>query len=401
MKKNLFFALIACVALVFVSCEQKGPSGSEEPGNTPITGDTTSYVVTLSETSLTLGEGQDVKLTATVTPVVKATFVWTTSNPEVVTVSPAGIVEAVGVGSATITVTLKDVAAEKVTPATCEISVVNANEAALDNFVLGGYGLFNLGATIAGTDTILSIQGGTLDVKCQLAPSVYYVWDNNIVYVDGVGLTGAGYLFVAQALTYIIVEGDYAGYYIGNGALFVDTITDPYEAYVAEAGQLVDETLYGDGWNAIMALPETATEEEINAAYAPYEEAHTGTQFFQMDFDTYAQSFYYGNVSEATIVEGESELYYDIKLEWYDVVSDDRWFGLLVNFETAADGTETFSFANPYDMRYIHKQYTYWPLEEPEEEEPAEVKAVSVKKPLYISEKQANHIKNTRMMYKK
>jgi hypothetical protein len=41
------------------------------------------------------------------------------------------------------------------------------------------------------------------------------------------------------------------------------------------------------------------------------------------------------------------------------------------------------------------------PLEEPEEEEPAEVKAVSVKKPLYISEKQANHIKNTRMMYKK
>ena len=398
MKKNLFFAFFAIIAFALVGCEQPQPTPEvPDTPDTPSTGDTVTYVVSLSAETLTMGLLEDVKLTATVSPSVKSAFVWTSSNPEIATVSQAGIVQTVGLGTATITVTLKDVPAEKVTPATCVITVTN--DAILDNFALGGYGLFGLGSPIAGTDTVLKISVG--EVTCQLAPSEYYVWDNNIVYVDNVGLTGAGFMFIAQAYTYVIVEGDYAGYYIGNGAIFVDTITDPFESYVAEAGQLTDVNMYGDGWNAILSLPETATEEEVDAAYAPYEESQVGTQFFQIDFDTYQQSFYYGNVSSATIEEGETELYYDIKLEWYDAVNPDRLYGLLVDVQTTEDGEETLSIVEPYDMRYIHKQYTYLPLEEPEEEEPAEVKALSVKKPLYMSEKQANYIKNARALYKK
>ena len=148
MKKSLFFALIACATLVFVGCEPK-----VQPVD---------YTVKLSATELTLENGASDKLTAVVNPTSTYALVWTSSNPEIVTVNASGIVEAVGLGTATITVTLdtpaEDPAVGSVTPATCVVNVTN--DAVLNSFALGGYALFDLGNPIAGTDKILTLSSG-------------------------------------------------------------------------------------------------------------------------------------------------------------------------------------------------------------------------------------------------
>ena len=403
MKKSLFFALIACVALVFVGCEPK-----VQPVD---------YTIKVSETALTLENGASAKLTAVVTPTPATTYplVWTSDNPEIVTVNASGIVEAVGLGTATITVTLntpaEDPAVGVVTPATCVVEVTN--DAVLNTFELGGYGLFDLGNPIAGTDTVLEISVGA--VTCQLAPALYYVWDKGIV-LSGNSLAGAGFLLPVENYTYIITDspnGAYNGYYISGFDIVVDTLASPEEAlaysskygvYAAPYGQLLDETMYGDAWDAILNFSEEPTEEEINAAYDLYYASQTGTPFFHLDLNTGSQSYYYGNVSYLYLTEDRetAELYYALKLEWYDHVNLGRWFGLLAETEFDEEGNEVITgIVKPYDMRKINKEY--YVLPPAEEEEPTEVKAIQPKKPIQLNAKQAELLKKStiRSMYKK
>ena len=406
MKKSLFFALIACVALVFVGCEPK-----VQPVD---------YTVKLSATELTLENGASDKLTAVVTPTSTYTLAWESSNDSVVTVNGSGIVEAVGLGTATITVTINvpegDATVNSVTPATCVVTVTN--DAVLNSFKLGGYALFDLGSPIAGTDSQIEISVG--EVTCQLAPALYYVWDNGIV-LSGSKLTGAGFLMPVETYTYVITDspnGTYNGYYISGFDIVVDTIASYEEAltyssqdtvYAGVYGQLLDVDTYGDAWTDIIAAGEAETEEEyveqIEAAYELYYAAQTGTQFFHVDFTTGSQSYNYGNVSYLYLTEDREtgELYYALKLEWYDHVNTGRWYGLLAETElNEEDGLEYITgIVKPYDMRTINKEYLVLPPAE-DEEEPAEVKAIQPKKPIRLNAKQAELLKSTtRTMYKK
>ena len=406
MKKSLFFALIACVALAFMGCE---------PKVTPV-----DYIVKLSATELTLENGASDKLTAVATPAATYPLVWTSSNPEIATVNASGIVEAVGLGTATITVTLdtpaEDPAVGSVTPATCVVNVTN--DAVLNTFELGGYGLFDLGNPIAGTDSQIEISVG--EVTCQLAPALYYIWDKGITLV-GNSLAGAGFLLPVETYTYVITDspnGTYNGYYISGFDIVVDTIASYEEAltyssqdtvYAGVYGQLLDVDTYGDAWTDIIAAGEAETEEEyeeqIKAAYELYYAAQTGTQFFHWDLNTGSQSYYYGNVSYLYLTEDREtgELYYNLKLEWYDHVNTGRWYGLLAETElNEEDGLEYITgIVKPYDMRVIHKQYLVLPPAE--EEEPTEVKAIQPKKPIKLNAKQAELLKKStiRSMYKK
>ena len=399
MKKSLFFALIACVALVFVGCEPK-----VQPVD---------YTVKLSATELTLEQGASDKLTAVVNPTSTYTLVWESSNDSVVTVNGSGIVEAVGLGTATITVTLntpaEDPAVGQVTPATCVVNVTN--DAVLNSFELGGYALWDLGNPIAGTDKPLTLSSG-MEVTVQLAPSLYYVWDKGIV-LSGNRLTGAGFLLPVENYTYVITDspnGAYNGYYIGNFDIVVDDVEDALAyssdsaVYAGLSGKLLDVEMYGDAWDAILNFPEEPTEEEINAAYDLYYAAQTGTQFFHVDLNTGVQSYYYGNVSYLYLTEDPetSELYYALKLEWYDHVNVGRWFGLLAETELdEEEGKEYITgFVKPYDMRTINKEYLVLPPAE-DEEEPAEVKAIEIKKPIRFDAKQTELLKSTTRMYKK
>ena len=403
MKKSLFFALIACVALVFVGCEPK-----VQPVD---------YTVKVSEATVTLEKGASTKLTAVAvpTPAVAYPLVWTSSDTAVATVNASGIVEAVGLGTATITVTLntpaEDPAVGVVTPATCVVNVTN--DAVLNTFELGGFALFDLGNPIAGTDTVLEISVGA--VTCQLAPALYYVWDKGITLV-GNKLAGAGFLLPVENYTYVITDspnGAYNGYYISGFDIVVDTLASPEEAlayssqygvYAAPYGQLLDETMYGDAWDAIFNFSEEPTEDEINAAYDLYYASQTGTPFFHLDLNTGSQSYYYGNVSYLYLTEDRetADLYYALKLEWYDHVNIGRWFGLLAETEFDEEGNEVATgIVKPYDMRKINKEY--YVLPPAEEEEPTEVKAIQPKKPIQLNAKQAELLKKStiRSMYKK
>lgn len=405
MKKSLFFALLACATLAFVGCNEKNPVN---PGG----GDSEAWTVKIDATELYLEKGTTHKLTAVVTPSSSKAIEWTSDNPEVATVNASGIVEAVNFGTAVITATID---ASDVTPATCVVNVTN--DAVLNTFELGGYGLFDLGAPIAGTDTLIKIQGGSVEVTCQLAPSLYYVWDKGIVLVNR-NLSGAGYILPVENYTYVITDspnGTYNGYYISGFDILVDTIDDAlafssqYGVYAAPYGQLLDVDMYGEAWDGIVAAGNAETEEEymaqIEAAYDLYYASQTGAQFFHIDFNTGSQSYNYGNVSYLYLTENydTGELYYDLKLEWYDHVNEGRWFGLLAETEIdEEDGQEYLTgFVKPYDMRVIHKQYQVLPPAE--EEEPTEVKAREIKKPIRLNAKQAELLKKStiRSMYKK
>ena len=403
MKKSLFSALIACVALVFVGCE---------PPVKPV-----DYTVKVSEATVTLEKGASTKLTAVAvpTPAVAYPLVWTSSDTAVATVNGSGIVEAVGLGTATITVTLntpaEDATVGLVTPATCEVNVTN--DAVLNTFELGGFALFDLGNPIAGTDTILKISAG--EVTCQLAPALYYVWDKGITMV-GNSLAGAGFIMPLETFSYVITDspnGAYNGYYISGFDVVIDTLASAEEAlaysakngvYAAPYGQLLDETMYGDAWDAILNFSEQPTEDEINAAYDLYYASQTGTPFFHLDLNTGSQSYYYGNVSYLYLTEDRetADLYYALKLEWYDHVNLGRWFGLLAETEFDEEGNEVITgIVKPYDMRKINKEYLVLPPAE--EEEPTEVKAIQPKKPIQLNAKQAELLKKStiRSMYKK
>ena len=407
MKKSLFFALIACVALVFVGCEPPVP---------PV-----DYTVKISATELIMDmeNNKSAKLTAVITPTPATTYplVWTSSNPEIATVNASGIVEAVSLGKAVITVTINvpegDETVASVTPATCVVEVTN--DAVLNTFELGGYGLFDLGNPIAGTDTILKISVG--EVTCQLAPALYYVWDKGITMV-GNSLAGAGFLMPLETFSYVITDspnGTYNGYYISGFDVVVDTLASAEEAlaysskygvYAAPYGQLLDETMYGDAWDAILNFSEEPTEDEINAAYDLYYASQTGTPFFHLDLNTGSQSYYYGNVSYLYLTEDRetAELYYALKLEWYDHVNLGRWFGLLAETEFDEEGNEVITgLVKPYDMRKINKEYYVLPPVEEPEEETTEVKAIQPKKPIQLNAKQAELLKKStiRSMYKK
>lgn len=381
MKKNLFFAFFACVALAFVSCEE--PVQPVE------------YSLTLTQTEVELEVGGSVKLNAVVSPVGEQapTITWSSSNPEVATVNGSGIVEALATGTATITATLN--VADGVKEATCVVNVTN--DAVLNNFAIGDYGLFNIGNPIAGTDTVLEISVG--EVNCQLFEGLFYVWDDNLVYADGVGFSGAGYMFTAEAPVYMIVDGDYAGAWINFGGVMVDTLPENTAVeYTAQHGQLVDLDMYGQGWVARLAA---TTQEEAVAAEELIYGAQTGTQLFYIDWDNMSQDFNAANVAYAAIIEDDSlGLLFDLKLEWYDWVNENRLYGLAVEEVITEAGDTTIAVVEPYDMRYIYKEYSNMPLEE-EEEETTEVSAKSVNKVLRLNDKQTRMLESVHTMYKK
>lgn len=381
MKKSLFFAFFACAALAFVGCE---------PTPEPI-----QWAIALDPAEVTLENGQTVKLTAVVTPADQQApaITWTSDNPEVATVNASGIVEAVGFGTATITATL---AVEGVQPATCAVNVTN--DAALNNFALGGYGLFGNPSMIAGTDTVLELSDGAYD--CQLGYISLYAWDQDVVFVNGSGFSGSGLFLMVDMPVWWITSGPYEGYYVGNSnGFFVDTLVNDIDPYVAEAGQLLDLQMYGDGWKGLY-FGETE-EEAMNGRYL-YEDSHKGAQLIQMS-EGQLYIYKYANVSFANLYEDEEteELRYSLKLEWYDYVNPDRWFGLACTTELDEEGNLVVaSFVEPYDLRVIHKEYSNIPVED--EEEPAEARALKpMKKNLYVGQNPVSFAKDTKVMYKK
>ena len=75
-----------------------------------------------------------------------------------------------------------------------------------------------------------------------------------------------------------------------------------------------------------------------------------------MDFEEESQSWNLGNVAAAHMFENENdEFQYEITIDWYDFVNENRLYGLLCNVN---DSGVVESLVEPYDMRTIKKDYT-------------------------------------------
>ena len=338
-------ALSAIAMVAFTSCEPINNPGGNNGGNGD---DTVVSVVKVAPETLLMSVGQSEKLSATVTPAptTAVTFVWTSDDEEVATVKN-GIVTAVAPGTANIVVST-----EGCTPDTCLVNVTN--DAALDNYQLLSYGLFGSPEMIPGTERKITMTSGA-EFTCQLAYIEMYAWDNNISFVNGTGFGGAGYFFIAEVPVFWITEGQYQGSYIGNsdGFYIAPNPQDTIAPYTALSGELTDLQSYGDFWKALI---DPATEEVTQEIADLYLNSQVGTQIFHLDFEEESQSWNLGNVTAAHLYENENEeLQYEITLDWYDFVNENRLYGLLCNVN---DSGVVESLVEPYDMRTIKKDYT-------------------------------------------
>ena len=338
-------ALSAIAMVAFTSCEPTDNPGGNNGGNGD---DTVVSVVKVAPETLLMSVGQTEKLSATVTPAptTAVTFVWTSDDEEVATVKN-GIVTAVAPGTANIVVST-----EGCTPDTCLVNVTN--DAALDNYQLLSYGLFGSPEMIPGTEGKITMTSGA-EFTCQLGYITMYAWDNNVSFVNGTGFGGAGYFFDAEVPVFWITEGQYQGSYIGNsdGFYFAPNPQDTIAPYTALSGELTDLQSYGDFWKALI---DPATKELTQEIADLYLNSQVGTQIFHMDFEEESQSWNLGNVAAAHMFENENdEFQYEITIDWYDFVNENRLYGLLCNVN---DSGVVESLVEPYDMRTIKKDYT-------------------------------------------
>ena len=338
-------ALSAIAMVAFTSCEPTDNPGGNNGGNGD---DTVVSVVKVAPETLLMSVGQTEKLSATVTPAptTAVTFVWTSDDEEVATVKN-GIVTAVAPGTANIVVST-----EGCTPDTCLVNVTN--DAALDNYQLLSYGLFGSPEMIPGTEGKITMTSGA-EFTCQLGYITMYAWDNNVSFVNGTGFGGAGYFFIAEVPVFWITEGQYQGSYIGNsdGFYIAPNPQDTIAPYTALSGELTDLQSYGDFWKALI---DPATKELTQEIADLYLNSQVGTQIFHMDFEEESQSWNLGNVAAAHMFENENdEFQYEITIDWYDFVNENRLYGLLCNVN---DSGVVESLVEPYDMRTIKKDYT-------------------------------------------
>ena len=219
------------------------------------------------------------------------------------------------------------------------------------------------------------------------------------------GGAGVGKTVLIQELIRNIAT-QHGGYSVFTGELYVDTIAaDEVVAVTAPAGELIDVDKYGDAWTQILSADENTTEEEANAIMDLYYASQTGSQFYYADYTVGSYSYNCGNVSYLAIIETQEGVFYNLKLEWYDDVNENRFYGLLVETEVNEEDGLLYvtGIVEPYDMRVINKQYQVLPPVTDEEgaEEPAETKAYRIVKPVVSNADQASFIKDMTRMYKK
>ena len=150
--KKLYSLMLLCAAIIFATGCSKDDDNNSTPTPVSVSG------VTLDKTTLSIEVGGTSTLIATVSPdnAADKSVAWSSDKTDIATVTDAGVVAGVAVGTATITVTSAD--GEKV--ATCQVTVTaKAITWAEDNLVANG----DHGAKVGkSTDGGLYFQFGSL-----------------------------------------------------------------------------------------------------------------------------------------------------------------------------------------------------------------------------------------------
>lgn len=190
MKKSLFFALFACVALAFVSCNP----GGEDPN--AVTG------ITVTPAEISLVPGDEARLSVAATPA-GATFsadsvVWVSSDTNVVVVNSKGGIKAVGYGKANVTATYGELSAA------CAVWVKTYYESlSFTNAIIWDMDTTYFGGEVYDIET----ADGSQTFKCYLAMAELRICS------DGFIVNNEGYLDGGTLATYITM---YAPMYFGS-----------------------------------------------------------------------------------------------------------------------------------------------------------------------------------------
>ena len=339
MKKNLFVLAAAVIALF--GCKPTPEGGGGGGGDKPSeTGKYTS--ISFKETELNLGVDESAKLhllwepaEITDAPVCE----WASSNPEVATVDQNGTVIGVATGETNITATFGEL------KAVCKVAVQDA----ADLFAWGGMGLFGLGKEPLSEEYVLSFASGT-SYKVQNYDGTYYVWDNNIEFVDGEGFSGAGYISIVHVPVAIITEGDYAGAYITWEINFLND-------YPQDSASVKPE-----GY-----LPESAEEwyqRLMDTTYVDYGN-YTCTPIHYYDWDAEDGSgdyYFLGFIEKGWVGDYSNGFFYQMNITWFD--NSQGLYGLKME----QDEEGMWDFVKPYT--YTDRETKFYELMPEKEEAP-------------------------------
>ena len=345
MKKVLVFAFTALVAFAFTGCKQQ-EQGKDDPK--------TSVKITLSEHELTMKVDDQVRMKTSIEPAgTELALQWKSTATDVATVNSSGLVTAVGDGEALIIVS-----AEGATGDTCKVSVTNM--AAYEIYDVAGYGLFGKFEEIAGTDTIITISKG--DVNVRLNKITFLAWDGNVNYVSGSGWSGEGLLTEAEIVVYLIVDGDatsanaaqYVGYYIGTSSWGVADIKGAgfdYYPYYAQSGK-ISVNDYGNFLSLWFSDDENVDEDALKTYY---DNMIDGAYVYVVDADNdnWYSWYPYAVIDKLYIEEADDESFeYGADVTWSNLTDEDRFVGMKVNYIETAEGTSV-EVITPFDYATV------------------------------------------------
>lgn len=335
--KKINFLVVALAVLALVGCKKEKQE------------DVVVNSITLDKTEVTIKAGEEVKLTATIDPAGAANIEWKSSDTKVASVN-AGLVKGIEGGTAKITATAGD------KTATCTVTVVAAAEVP---FNIEDMELFGSEIDyIPDTERDIELTDGSI-VHCQLGYIWCYGWDGNLQYIDGVGWAGDGeFIMGGQMPVYWIIEGKYAGYYIGRTYYTIgmeenDDDIIPYNMAKAH----VDKDTYGDWVSYLHGDPEAPDLSGVGAQDYIWEKNwgaittywSTTEDFNYADYGLY-EGYFNKMIFRNADDETESAFYADI--DWALNDNKNYFFGFL---GTEADSS--VAFVRPYEFTYVNAVY--------------------------------------------
>jgi len=207
MKKYLI--VLAAAVMALASCSNGG-GGSKY----------TSIKFKNAEMTMALGATDKLQVLYEPTSLDAPVCVWASSNEDVVSVDQQGNIEALEEGVANITATYGE--GEEALKAVCKITVEDGRA------MLEWGGVSRFSDVTFFDETIYDVPLSDGVYKCKYGFATYYFWDNGIFINDNNYLDGEGYLFMIDSVpTYIIAEGEWAGYGVGHPIYFLDEEFNP------------------------------------------------------------------------------------------------------------------------------------------------------------------------------
>lgn len=280
------------------------------------------------ESKIQLAQGQTKKLQVLYEPTTldAPVCVWASSNPDIVKVDQNGNIEAWAIGSANITATTGE--GESQLQAVCQVEV----KSVYDMLVWSQFGCFDVDTdSPIGEPYEVETRSG-VKYTAHLFPGVWYLWDDNIQFVDGEGFSGAGFFSeIETPIELVEYNGGYALW--TNEIVFKDLAAD--SAGVCPAGALTN----AEEWYAYITDSTYKGDGSFKGAPVHY-----------VDFDNDDYYYFQGFIKNGWIgdyYDGEVDYYYyQMNITWMDGV-----YGLEIN-EAGDDFAQPATFANREDKYY-------------------------------------------------